>query len=193
MPSGSDGTSPPHPPSLPSVVEAAVRAREDLIRRDLDETLCAFDLSGVLVFSKAGSGAEVHLTDAELRAMRGTVATHNHPLGLAFPEGDPRGEGSAFSPQDIEAACLSELVETRAVTPTWRYRMSPPPDGWDERYWRRVLRRSYLFHEAAVRSEFLHSIRAGQIRIEQAEAAHWHEVWTRVAQELRLGYTRERG
>lgn len=196
--SGSGSGSPPSggtPPATPgggySAAEQVIRQIEDRIRRNTTESLHALDQGGNVVFSKQGGQSSVYLSPAEMAQLRGTMMTHNHPSGLSYPASDPRHGGNSFSPDDIGVAASVGAAEIRAVTPVWRFIMREPASGWDEQYWQQVVAPSFVRHEADVRREFFQAIGNGTMTRAEAEALHFHEIWSRVAGELGLDYRRE--
>lgn len=92
-----------------------------------------------------------------------------------------------------EGSPRGTMAEIRAVSPVLRYRMGPPPGGWNEQYWITTLEPCYNRHSATVRLEFQRAVWNGTIPVENAEALHYHEVWKRVAKELGLDYRVEYG
>lgn len=168
-----------------------VREREDQIRRLPVETAVAWDADGDEAFTKSGDRHGIVFTDEELALLRGTVFTHHHPGGLAFPDDDPRSFGNSFSMADVCLSCYTALTEMRAVTPKLRFSLKPPPGGWDAAYRQQVLEPVYLRHKSGVTRELLAAIESGELPESAAEALHFHEICLRVAAETGLDYQRE--
>lgn len=181
--------SPPAPPAKP--FPEILREREDTIRNQRFETAIAWDADGKEVLVKDGQQYSVDFTEQEAAKLKGTVFTHNHPRGLDYPANDPRAMGNSFSIEDIFFASKWEIGEIRAVTPKQRFSMKPPDGGWNKDYLANTLRPSVLAHHANIRVEYLERIARGIMTPEEAEARHYHELWTRVSSELGLHYTRE--
>ncbi len=160
-------------------VDRALRDCEDGIRQQATETVVAFDGEGVELLSKAGDLREVVLSDQDVERMRGAaVITHNHPAG------------TAFSDTDVALACALEVAELRVVSKHWTHRMRVPGGTWNATLWDSGLEESIRrwFHE--VRRRFNEEIGRGKLTIEDANVEFWHDVWTRVAQEIGLEYER---
>lgn len=168
-----------------------VRDREDEIRRLPFETAVAWNADGVEVLTKTGEKNRIVFSDEELVLIQGSVFTHNHPGGLAFPENDPRSFGNSFSLIDIRLACFVSLIELRAVTPRLCFSLKPLPSGWDVDYWQQVLEPIYLKHKADVTKEIRSSLTSGRLREAEAEAMHFHEICQRTADESGLLYQKE--
>lgn len=154
------------------------------------EEAVVFDETGAQLLRKIGEDYGVSFTDEDLAAMRGGYLTHNHPRGWDHPEDDPRRIGNSFSPADLHLACSVELSEIRAVTPIHRYSIKPPAGGWNQRYWNNTLSDAYGRADDAVRQRNTTAVRQGEMTDEEAEAHHFHQVWTQVAEELGLTYER---
>lgn len=180
------------PESLP-IAERAVVAIEERIRRNTFESLYAVDNQGATILEKVGGQYEVLLSAAEQAQLQGLIVTHNHPRALGFTADDPRSMGNSFSPEDIAVACRAQVAEMRAVSPELRYRMGPPPGGWNEQYWNTTLEPCYNRHAAAVENQFGIAIARRTMSLENAGALHYHEIWKRVAKELGLDYRVEYG
>ncbi len=174
-----------------SAAEQTIRQIEDRIRTNPTESLHAVDQNGNVVLSKQGAQYEVDLSPAEIALLRDTIVTHNHPRGLGFTSSDPRSGGNSFSRDDICTACDASVAEMRAVTPVWRFIMKRPASGWDTQYWQQVIYPVFRQHDLQVGLDFWQAIGNGAMTRAQAEAQHYHEVWTRVARDLGLDYRRE--
>jgi hypothetical protein len=190
------GSSPTPVPQVPQVapIEAALRTEELAIHPNNFETLIAVreDANGnVVVTMRKGGGSDYVDVDPAVDGplLKGSTCTHNHPTGWTFPATDPRREGNSFSPDDMRVAVGYDVAEIRAVSTTWRYRMLRPAGGWPTR-----AQLDYAVQEADayVRNYTWAEIKAGTLTIPQAEARHWHAVWTRAAGKLGLTYIRER-
>lgn len=66
-----------------------------------------------------GNPSAIQFTDAEKRALRGKILTHNHR------------SGASFSPADLRLAAEVKLHEIRAVGADYTYSARPPKGGWD--------------------------------------------------------------
>jgi hypothetical protein len=176
-PDGGNGGDPPTSPIDPC--ERAVRAREDAIRHDDVESLCAFDVAGTTVFSKVGGCHDIDLSLLEIAHLQNALLTHNHPSGLSL------------SLDDVRVAMVGDLSEIRAVTANWRFILRRPDPGWDFQMFRRQVEPAHRRLEEEVLRELLLAINDGRMTEGQAQVAHRHEVWIRVGRELGLQYWRE--
>lgn len=133
----------------------------------------------------------VKFTDEEVVLVKGAASTHNHPQGWKYPERDPRRAGYLFSANDVKSACWASLSLLRVVTPQFRYMMKPPPQGWDDTYWEKVLQPEYQQVYQEVLVELKAQVQARQILLARAESVFRHLVWSRVTARLGLKYVRE--
>lgn len=183
-------------------VEAA-RAVESEIWKKPIEYAHAFNPDGSVTLSKSGDESSVYFSESELLRLKDTVFTHNHPSGLKYPASDPRHEGTSFSMPDVGLSIRHDLAEMRAVTPVWVYSLKRPTSGWESlvRPPKKNATRedmvdtmldSFRKHNSGVRNEFARRIFEEDFSIAAAEAAHHHEVWSRVSGDLGLDYTRSR-
>ena len=168
-----------------------VRQAEEAIRHQQFETALAWSLEGGFVLEKDGTHTSVSFEDDEILLLKGAIFTHNHPHGLEFAEDDPRSFGNSFSLQDLRLACYAELAEIRAVTPWLRFSLKPPALGWSFDYWTSVMEPVYLRHKVDISRELRQQFASGTLTSEQASAAYFHEICSRVAYDLGLEYTRE--
>lgn len=168
-----------------------VREREDQIRRLEVETAVAWNAVGEIVLEKTGEAKRIVFTDDELSVLQGSVFTHNHPGGLAYPKSDPRSFGNSFSLSDIRLACFVSLTELRAVTPKLRFSLKPSSVGWNAEYWQELLEPIYLKHKADVSREIRRALKSGRLQEAEAEAMHFHEICQRTAEEAGLQYEKE--
>lgn len=119
------------------------------------------------------------------------MLTHNHPARWNFALTDPRHVDNSFFIDDIRTACCGNLREIRAITPRYRYVMRRPAAGWDKNYFDKVIQPAYIKYRDLVRREFYSKINKGLMTGEQAEANHFHEIWSRIANETGIDYIRE--
>jgi len=168
-----------------------VREREDQIRRLPIENAVAWNAEGAEVLVKAGEKNRIVFTDEEMDLLKGTVFTHNHPNGLAFPDDDPRSFGNSFSIEDLRLACYAELAELRAVTPRLRFFIKPPATGWDFNYWLTIMEPAYLRHKATVARELREALVSKIVTLAQADAVYFDRICSGVSYELGLEYSRE--
>ena len=166
--------------------ETLKKVEQEIFNKRYEVAVAVGD-DGRIILRKRGTKREVRFTEKEVRRIRGTVFTHNHPGGWDFARDDPRRVGNSFSPEDIMFAAKYELQEVRAVTPKYVFTMRPGDAGWpsvkaiEETFWR---------IDGEVRNEFWEKIKNGEMTVEEAESIHWHEVNKRVAQALKLVYNR---
>lgn len=168
-----------------------VRAQEDRIRTQLFESAFFWDWDGNLLLAKNGEPTMVKFSDEEMALVQGAISTHNHPFGWRFSAHDPRRAGYSFSEEDVRAACQSSLTILRIVTPTLRFMMKPPPQGWNRNYWEQVLQPEYQKTFRRMQAGLKVRIQARQILQAEAEAKFRDWVWADVAGKLKLPYLRE--
>ncbi len=168
-----------------------MRTKEDGIRAQRFESAFFWDRQGSLILSRDGELTRVKFTDEERVLLQGSFSTHNHPLGWNYSERDPRRAGNSFSENDVRAACYFSLAILRIVTPQLRYMMKPPPEGWDGDYWEKILRPTYCRIYQQTWDEFMAKVKARQMLSSVAGTTFLQEVWSRVAAQLGLKYSRE--
>jgi Protein of unknown function (DUF935) len=113
-------------------VEVSLREFESAKVSQQFESAMLLNPHGDPVLQKDGERAEVGFDSDQVASMKDGILTHNHPLGLDFPIGNPRRYGTSLSDQDIVLAGLGDLAEIRAVAPKYVYSMSRPSSGWPE-------------------------------------------------------------
>lgn len=166
---------------------------EDKIRRQNKyESLYVYKENGELVFGKDGAATSVTLTGEEATKIKDCIVTHNHPIGWRFTKDDPRFVGNSFSLEDIALAVCREAKEMRAVTPVQTFSMKPGKKDWNENYFDKVVHPCYCKYNEMVKSMLSEKIDKGEITIEFAESIHFHEIWSKVADELGFVYKREK-
>ena len=183
--------SPPPPPAPPP--EPPGESGEERLRRRLRrserflqeqrlEHAVAFDREGREVLRKtSGERAAVYFTDEEVRQLKDTVFTHNHP-----------NAGGSFSPEDVAFGIRYDLGEVRAVDGVRKryvYSLRRPAGGWAEDLIEQVERVRQDAEREVVRLG-RERIERGDLSPEDANYEHWHEVWIRVAEVLGLDYHR---
>lgn len=84
-----------------------------------NETAVVYSPNGEFLFQKRGSRNEISFTVGEFLRLKGTIITHNHPLG------------GSFSESDIFLLMKSKAAELRVITEDGVYFMRPPAK-WDE-------------------------------------------------------------
>jgi hypothetical protein len=179
-------------------VPAAVTGYEDSVWQAFDanrapqrETAVWVTPDGVS-HRREGDESSVSFSKSERGEMAGAVFTHFHP------------GGQAFSPEDVVVAAVHQLKELRAFGQTaegtrYIYRMTAPR-GWitPDAPSGTGVSGSHPFAVAvreadrATYGRFMARIRAGTLTTAHASAEHWHRVWTKVAPQFGLIYTRTR-
>jgi hypothetical protein len=165
------------------------RLRSELLRIERELVPLPYERAVVLrgdgaqVLAKDGDADAVTFTRAEQRRMRDRILTHNHPPGP--------GRSQSFSPGDIRFAARVRLREIRVVTRQSRYSMRPTEGGWILHYYDQGIAPLVTRHDHDVELELQHLIDQGIITAAEASDHHWHQVWTRVANETGLGYRRD--
>ena len=153
-------------------LEANIRHKRDV------EVLYAINKKGDVVFAKEGTKAEISFGEKERKLFKGCNWTHNHP-----------GE-SSFSADDIYMMLANETPECRAVCSHYRYSAkidwkaaakSPRVKKNKQALVDWILNEDYVYAEKEVRKMFEQAIRSGTLTIKEANAMHYHEIWTIVA------------
>lgn len=162
------------------------------------ERLVMIDDAGVVWKDKAGNEKTVEFTSqdvAEMKAHAGAVLTHNHPLD----------GGYAFSPSDVKLAALVKAREIRVVGTKAMYRIAPAEGkGWPAAVvmdfaYRRVfgrVRDGYVKRMKASIDVLPSDLSSPSAKKElsrlnqEANFGMQHDVWTEIAPELGLSYTR---
>ena len=171
---------------------ASLAQVEAWLREQPRESAFAFDATGKKVWERHTDGFEVDIPPEDHRLIRGTVFTHNHPRGWAFPPDDPRRAGDSFSPEDISGVAIPlALIEIRAVSPKCRFTMKPARHGWPDV---NRLSRAYDLLDETLRQQMTADLLAGRMSAQemaQRNADHCHLVWQQLAELLGLVYARE--
>jgi len=161
-------------------MQALIAREERKIVRSSNERAVVFDEDGKRLFQKEGQPSSVQFTQDELKKIADQTLTHNHP------------GGKSFSSDDVRIAATYKLREMRAVTNEYLHSLRPPEDGWSYEFWSSTIKPSYVMHDQDVFQEFSRAINQGTMTVTQAEQAHFHEVWTRVARNTGIKYSRQR-
>ena len=138
--------------------------------RDQDYESCgAVDANGDLIFTKDGERDRVNFNEEERIKCKGTVFTHNHPVG------------ASFSAADIQWACQSEMKEMRVISAGKTYSMKlKDGSNFSPELWKSRILPNFKMVNHYVRDEFATKIYDGRMSIDEANDAHWDEVWSRV-------------
>jgi hypothetical protein len=153
-------------------VEAEIRSLEI-------EWLVALRSDGTKAHRKSGSHDNVQLSQADVARIRGCVVTHNHPGGKSFSE------------EDIALACGAELLEIRAVTQWWTFRMRPPPGGWNGDTWTKTLEPMFAYAYMTTKDEIERQVGRGGMEDLDPDWEFWSELWKQVAGQSGLEYDEE--
>jgi len=165
---------------------AAVQAAQSVEAKISDqkyESAHFFDVDGNTVLAKDGNKNSVVFDDADVQKMAGTVLTHNHP------------SGGSFSPEDIALGSTGSLKEVRAIGTNplgeqFIHRMRPPKGKtWPDIH---EIQMAVSLADSKIKAKFWPKISSGQMSIAEANAYHWHEVWTIASKNLGLVYEREK-
>jgi len=162
---------------------------EEQIVKNKFETGFVVDETGNVVLRKKGQKYSVSFTPAEIATFADNRFTHNHPRGWNHPQTDPRHKGNSFSTADVLTCTRANTSEIRAVSPGWLHIMRRPKAGWPALA---TTQSEIRAAESAVQSRFWSQIRAGKVTPEQANAEHYHELWTEFSSKLNIQYIRKR-
>lgn len=154
---------------------------------DPNERSYAFDGEGNQVFYRVGVGSSVTFSEDEMTGFKDMHMTHSHPRGQELEDGNPMKKGNSFSPEDIAFAAKADLAEMRAVSGGYVHVMRRPSGGWPDP--ESIFYRSE-FRSDSVRTRFSTAIFAGQMKVWEANAAHWHTVWEEICPEEGMEYER---
>lgn len=177
-----------------SVAELVIRAHEDTIRLNPTESAFAVDREGKVIFQKQGEAESVSVTPSEMRLLKGTIFTHNHPSSYQLnynQEEGPRYEGAGFSEADLRSSCIAEIAELRAVAPEARFSLKPPAEGWNSQYWDEKLGPTYKKYDLKAYGELMEAYHKGEKTVADINLELPHRVLSLTAKELGLEYTRE--
>ena len=138
-----------------------------------------------------GEESYVIIPDGLEGKLDGAIATHNHPA-LGFAHGEPRSTGVSFSAADISVACHYNLGEMRAVSPGYRFSMTPPDTGWNDEFFEKEVAPSYQrnFSKNYVKNYAMVSLGFRDSR--EAQVLVHHETWQDVAKETGMRYSLKR-
>jgi len=148
---------------------------ENTIRDQTFESCGVFGVDGKHLLHKDGERAYITFTPEEASNFKGAIFTHNHP------------NGRSFSKEDVSIACRTGMKELRAITPqskgkTYILRMKDgtnmSPDIWDK------IEPSFNKNNKEIHDEFSNKIRSGDMTIDEANAKHYDEMWSRVAEDV---------
>lgn len=161
---------------------AILKDLEDEIRdRTLEDGEKGYliDEAGKVIFEKVGKERSIRFTPEELKMMKGKILTHSHP------------SGGSFSPEDLALSSYHGLKEVRAAGKYRTYSLKTiSGDNLQADHWEKHIAPYYQKTAREVKTEFQRKIDAGDLSLEKANALHWHEVWTRVFENVDiLDYT----
>jgi len=189
-------------PILPVTLQADARARqfERAVRQERHPEYAVIidNESGMVLGDRIRGGRQViPFTQQQLESMRGRILSHNHPDGWRYPADDPRRPGAGFSDHDARMLADWELVEIRAVTPAYLYRLRPPEDRMSHYHRHIVGRSSWVIKDAVDRAfdladlHLTNLVAIGMIAPEVYEALINHEAMLRLTKDWGIVYERE--
>lgn len=165
---------------------------EDSIRLNKSfETAVAFDNKGNEVFRKKGAKTSVSFTTEEIKSLKDTIFTHNHPRGWGEADKTLRRAGNSFSIGDVMVAVRADVLEMRAVTPHYTFTLKRPKRGWG--LTSREIQKEAEKISNEVRSymkDVLNKTGWKDVDITRAESIHWHLVWKRFSSKYGFEYTK---
>jgi hypothetical protein len=184
---------PPGPPSHPlsGTAHDAVLFVEDVIRPLPYEVAAWFEPNGNEIGRRIGRRSDVTFTATEAASMKDAIFTHNHPDGWNFPASDPRRAGNSFSDDDFDLAVRADVIELRAVTPTLRFSLRRPADGWGTDP--ATIRLYHAVIMSVVSAELNLAVQLGTRTLEARDATLYHETARRLADHFGFGYERWEG
>lgn len=125
--------------------------------RGRTETARIYDTKGKLLLRKIGEEDFVQFTDVEIKQMRGSVLTHNHP------------GGGCFSPNDINMLRRGKLSELRAVTGAGVFRIQAPKTWPRDISNFNKIETEYYEIDGKISKKFYDRARNGEISYVEAE------------------------
>lgn len=159
-------------------VEAEVRKFEDTIIGQPFESAGIFNKNGVLLSKIDGEEGNVQIGKSE-KYLKGNMLTHNHP------------GGGTFSLQDIVFMHKYELSEIRAVDEEYIHIATPIPGVTREQTRSVGARFSDVYKDKEIAfSKKLDSGEAKRSDIDKWKCDTAHEIWTEIAKECGITYTR---
>jgi hypothetical protein len=146
---------------------------ENHIRHQDFESCGAYNEAGEIVFQKDGDKDKINFTKEEGLKQKGTIFTHNHPVGYSF------------SPSDILCACHNEMKEMRCISKAdgSKYSMSMK-DGsnLNRKLWDDKIESTYKDADNKTRGIFENAIANKEMTIIECNDAHWDRVWSLVVE-----------
>lgn len=136
---------------------------------------------GQVIFSKSGNEDSIYLTDEECLLLEGNIVTHNHPF-------DDLTISVSFSEDDVLCAAAHGAAEVRAVTPTDKFSIRPPRQGWNLNYCFDVLLPAIEAAKPQVQAQMSSELLAGLMSEPEANRTYCHRLWSVLAPQLGLTY-----
>ncbi len=167
-----------------------VDTEDDIRLNKKFETGVAFNRNGKIVVDKRGKATSVSFTENEIKKMKDTILTHNHPRGWGYKETDMQRIGNSFSQADLRLAIYADVAEIRAVTPNYTFSLKRPEKGWDisveklDEIYEKLYKKQY--------NENVQLINLGYISAKQASATHHHRLNRELAKQLGWKYEKKR-
>lgn len=151
-----------------------------------NEIFCVLGPDGKELFARHTSGPSGGKVPKEwLGNMSGATFVHNHPSGL-----QNHGYGRSFSMDDIRVAVSEDLKAIYAVSGRRFYKMEPGPGGWLSRA---TIQSAFDKHYADADDYLKKRVASGITAGWKANQMTEHLAWRRVAEELGMRYTVNRG
>jgi|GEM_PF-2544410 len=175
-PAGDAGKTPVKPEiPTPDKVTARFKTYEPYIKNNKTESAKVFDKDGETILIKGGNIDSIEFTEDEIKSLKDGYFTHNHP------------SGGSFSPADYFMAMKIDLAQIRCVSSKYLHILDRG-NGWiDQETILPIINNKMK----EVEGENWDKIFNGKITPEEASLNHWHEIWSRVAQETGILYHRE--
>lgn len=147
---------------------------ENKIKSQDFESCAAFNGDGNMVFNKDGEKDRVEFNDEERLKQKGTVFTHNHPIGYSF------------SPADIKWSCKAELKEMRSISRSGDKFTMKMKDGsnFNMELWDDKINSCQRDMNDQVHDEFINAINNKEMTIQEATDSHWDTVWRKVVKKI---------
>lgn len=173
-----------------NLTKKVINVENSLRQNKKFETAVVFNNNGDIVIDKRGKATSVTFTANDVKLMKDSIITHNHPRGWNYEEKDWGRIGNSFSKADLSLAIISDAAEIRAVTPNFTFSMKRPSSGWGVRT--KEFERVYNKINDSILIENMKAINLGIVSPEQANAVHFHVLNRTLAQKFGWIYEKRR-
>lgn len=118
--------------SLQNIVETE---ENEIVNKNIETLVLINPKTGKVINRHQGNKHTVMLPYRDIKNLGGAIQTHNHQTDISF------------SNADVETAMTTQAHELRAISPSNRYSLKPPAQGWNRQYfedvWHPVYQKYY--------------------------------------------------